>query len=55
MIRNDVKGMADRIDALEEEIRTLNRLDPHDPQIAMLHGRLTSALHDLYRSIPRGV
>lgn len=55
MIWNDVKGMAEMIDALEEEIRTLTRLDPHDPQIGLLHDRLTAAVHDLYRSVPRGV
>lgn len=55
MIRNDVKGMAELIDALEEEIRALTRRDPHDPQIGLLHDRMITAVHDLYRYVPRGV
>lgn len=55
MIRNDVPGLAEVIDALEDEIEALQTLDPYDPQIPMLQERMAQAIHDLYRAVPRGV
>lgn len=55
MHRHDVAGMADVVDALEQEIVALTRLDPYDPQIYLLHERLHAALHSLTAETPRGV
>lgn len=55
MIRNQISQMADLVEALEEEIHALTRLDPYDPQIVRLHERLTAAMHDMYQRVPRGV
>lgn len=55
MIRNDITGIADVIEALEEEIQALETLDPYDPQISLLQERVAAAIRDLYRFAPRGV
>jgi len=55
VIRNDVQGTADLIDAYEAEIVALTCLDPYDPQITMLQERMEQALQDLYHTVPRGV
>ncbi len=55
MISRDVKGMADLVEALEDEIAALTKLDPYDPQITWLQDRLGATLTDFYRSVPRGV
>lgn len=55
MIRNHISQMAELVEALEEEIHALTRLDPYDPQIPKLHERLTSAIHEMYQRVPRGV
>jgi hypothetical protein len=55
MIRNDMTGMADMAEALEEEIVALTRLDPYDPQIYVLHERLNAVVHNMYAEMPRGV
>jgi hypothetical protein len=54
-MKHDPKGMADLVDAIEQEIYALTYLDPHDPQIPLLQDRLVNALHELYRNVPRGV
>ena len=55
MIRNHITHMAELVEALEEEIHALTRLDPYDPQIPRLHERLTTAIQELYQRVPRGV
>lgn len=55
MIRNDIAGIADVIEALESEIEALETLDPYDPQIPLLQQRMAAAIHDMYRFAPRGV
>lgn len=52
---NDITGMADMVEALEQEIVALTRLDPYDPQIYLLHERLHAAMHNMYVEMPRGV
>jgi hypothetical protein len=55
VIRHDVKGMADLIEAYEAEILALTSMDPYDPQITLLQERLEHALEELYLTVPRGV
>lgn len=55
MNRNHISQVAELVEALEEEIHALTRLDPYDPQIPKLHERLTSAIQELYQRVPRGV
>jgi len=54
-MRNHISQMADLVEALEEEIQALTKLDPYDPQISRLHERMLAAIHDLYQRVPRGV
>lgn len=53
--RNDVKGLADMAEALEDEIGALNTQDPYHPQVHALRERLHSTVEELYRQVPRGV
>lgn len=55
MKQNDITGVAEIIDALEEEIRALSKLDPYDPAIPRLQDRLVAAIHEMYERVPRGV
>ncbi|HWI52666.1 MAG TPA: hypothetical protein VNT01_11070 [Symbiobacteriaceae bacterium] len=55
MNQYDIAGMADVVEALEQEIAALTRLDPYDPQIYRLHKRLHSALQNMCAEMPRGV
>lgn len=55
MNHHDIAGMADVVEALEQEIFALTRLDPYDPQIYLLHERLHTALHNMCVEMPRGV
>lgn len=55
MIRNDIRGIAEAAEALEDEIHALRRLDPYDPQIPMLVERLHATIETLYEVVPRGV
>lgn len=55
MIRLDVTGLADLVEALEAEIIALISLDPYDPQISALRERMENARHQLYDLAPRGV
>jgi len=52
---HDITGLADVVEALEQEIVALTRLDPYDPQIYRLHERLHTALQNMYVEMPRGV
>lgn len=54
-IKNNVMGMAEQIDALEQEIKAITRMDPLDPRVPLLQERLNRTIHRLYRSVPRGV
>lgn len=51
----DIRGMADVVEAIEDEIAALTAQDPYHPQISLLRERLYSTTADLYRSMPRGV
>lgn len=53
--RNDVKGLADIAEALEDEICALSAQDPYHPQVQKLRERLHSTVEELYRQVPRGV
>lgn len=55
MMQNDISGVADVVEALEEEIRALSKLDPYDPAIPRLQDRLVAAIHEMYERVPRGV
>jgi len=55
VIRHDVKGTADLIEAYEAEILALTTMDPYDPQITLLQERLEQALQELCHTVPRGV
>ncbi|HYF91428.1 MAG TPA: hypothetical protein VD969_04200 [Symbiobacteriaceae bacterium] len=55
MNRHDISSIANVVEALEQEIVALTRLDPYDPQIYRLHERLHVALQNMYTEMPRGV
>jgi hypothetical protein len=55
VIQNDISGMADVVEALEDEIEALNAQDPYQPQIGLLRERLYDAMTNMYESMPRGV
>lgn len=51
----DISEMADVVEALQQEIEVLNRMDPYDPQITLLQNRLQQVLQEMYTLVPRGV
>jgi hypothetical protein len=55
VIRHNITGVADLVEALEEEIEALTALDPYQPQITLLRERLNAAIGDMYEMAPRGV